>query len=270
MKLTLKIALIAFLFAKIGFAQEDDKKISQLTFLFVDEKYDKLVDKAGFMMESDKYKRNPLVYAYLAMGYFEIAKNPDQYDIEEKYKKPLKNAQKYAYKFVKKDKKNEYVAEYKDFLQALKDTSNKLAQHYYIIGKYSKANSIYKTVMKFSPDDPIMKLWAGIAYIRNNNANEGERLALEALAEIDENFQPDEVTAPVLPEGLLIISEYFANKGDYQSSEKAKKMVEVFKKYDPEEMDKAKKEAKRKKELEKEVEIRKFYSDDDDSDDDEE
>ena len=38
----------------------------------------------------------------------------------------------------------------------------------------------------------------------------------------------------------------------------------MFKKYDPEEMDKAKKEEKRKKELEKEKEIKRFYSDDDD------
>merc|ERR1711988_518536 len=123
----------------------------------------------------------------------------------------------------------------------------KLAQHFYIIGKYSKANSIYKYTMKFSPDDPIIKLWTGIAYIKNNNATEGERLALEALAEIDENFEPDEVTAPVLPQGLLIMSEYFANKGDYETSEKAKKLVEVFKKYDPDEMDKAKKRRKTQK-----------------------
>ena len=266
MKLLFKITLMTLFLTKIGYAQEEDKKISQLTFLFVDEKYDKLVDKAGFMMESDKYKRSPLVYAYLAMGYFEIAKHPDEYDIEDKYKKPLKNAQKYAYKFVKKDKKKQYIGEYKEFLQALKDTSNKLAQHFYIIGKYSKANSIYKYTMKFSPDDPIIKLWTGIAYIKNNNATEGERLALEALAEIDENFEPDEVTAPVLPQGLLIISEYFANKGDYETSEKAKKLVEVFKKYDPDEMDKAKKEERRKKELEKEKEIKRFYSDDDNDD----
>ncbi len=263
MKLLFKAAFILVLMSKVALAQEEDKKISQLTFLFVDEKYDKLVDKAGFMMESDKYKKNPLVYIYLSMGYYEIAKRPDEYDIEEKYKKPLKYAQKYAYKFVKKDKKKQYINEYKEYLTALKDTSNKLAQHFYIIGKYSKANTIYKYTMKFSPDDPIIKLWTGIAYIRNNNATEGERLALEALSEIDENFEPDKVTAPVLPEGLLIISEYFANKGDYQTSDKAKKLVEVFKKYDPEEMDKAKKEEKRKKELEKEKEIKRFYSDDD-------
>lgn len=64
---------------------------------------------------------------------------------------------------------------------------------------------------------------------------------------IDENFEPSTATAGVISSGMLILEEYFTQTGDMEMAAKAKKMVEVFKKYDPEVLDKKKQEEKKQK-----------------------
>jgi len=65
---------------------------------------------------------------------------------------------------------------------------------------------------------------------------------------------------------MLILEEYFTQIGDMEMAAKAKKMVDVFKKYDPEVLDKKKQEEKKQKAKEKDVVMKKFYSDEDDED----
>jgi len=272
MKRVLIIILFSFLYLSTAFAQSDDKKIDDLVFLYVDEKYDKVVDKGISLTQNDKYKKHPLPYIYAAMGYYQMSRRPDKYEIAkgEEYQKPLKSAQKYCYKFLKKDKKKEYYDDYEEFYDLMADTSNKLGQHYFLIEEYRKAASNYKYAFRAVNKDPILQLWQGVSEVKSRNTVEGEKNLLAALEKIDENFEPSEVTAGVLAHGMLLASEYFSQNGDATSSNKAKKLVEVFKKYDPDELDKKKMEERKEKAKEDDKVMRKFYSEDDEEEEDEE
>jgi len=256
------------LFAISKLNAQKDKKIDELIFLYVDEKYDKVIDKALALTENDAYKKNPLPLIYASMGYYQISRRPDKYDISKggKFENPLKNAQKYLASFMKKDAKaNEYFNDYKEYYDLLADTSNKLGQHFFLMENYSKSAGAYKTAVKALPQDPILLLWQGIGEVKSKNFAEGDKNIIAALDKIDENFKPSAVTGGVLAHGMLIVSEYLTQKGDMTNANKAKKLVEVFKKDDPDKLDKKKLEERKEKAKEDDRIMRKFYSDDDTS-----
>jgi len=254
-------------------AQKKDKKITDLLFLYADEKYDKLVYKSTSLTENDKYKRHPLPYIYLAMGYYEMSRKPDKFSVGERdsdFPKPLKSAEKYLYKYLKVEKKaKKYFPDYEssyndytDFYEAIADTANKLGQTLFLMDKPRKAASVYKNAYKAVPTNPVLLLWEGITEVKSKNTVEGDKNIITALNKIDENYKPVKSTAGVLAHGMLIIEEYLTQKGDVTNARKAKKLVDVFKKYDPDELDKEKMEARKEKAQRNKDEImRKFYSD---------
>lgn len=257
------IISIVLITISIRLNAQKDKKIDELMFLYVDEKYDKVVDKALALTDQDAYKKNPLPLIYASMGYYQISRLPAKYDIAKggKYENPLKNAQKYLASFVKKDAKaNEHYNSYLEYYDLLSDTSNKLGQHYFLMEQYSKSAGAYKAAVKALPNDPILLLWQSIGEVKSKNFAEGDKNMITALNKIDENFKPSPVTAGVLAHGMLIVSEYLTQKGDSQNAAKAKKLVEVFKKFDPDELDKKKMEERKEKAKEDDKIIRKFYS----------
>ena len=260
----LLIGLVSLLFLNKINAQKNDKKIDELVFLYVDEKYDKVVAKAVALTENEAYKKNPLPLIYASMGYYQISRRPDKYEQGKgaEYENALKNAQKYMYSFTKKDAKaNEYYNDYKEYYVLLMDTSNKVGQHYFLMEDYRKGAGAYKYAIKAFPNDPILLLWEGICEVKSKNFAEGDKNILAALAKIDENFTPSEATSGVLAHGMLIVSEYLTQKGDASNANKAKDLVEVFKKFDPDELDKNKMEKRKEKAKEDDVIMRKFYSD---------
>lgn len=262
------IGLISLLFSTKINAQKNDKKIDELVFLYVDEKYDKVVAKALALAENDAYKKHPLPLIYASMGYYQISRKPDKYEQGKgaEFENSLKNAQKFMYSFIKKDaKENEYYNDYKEYYALLADTSNKVGQHYFLMEDYRKGAGAYKNAVKAFPNDPILLLWEGICEVKSKNFAEGDKNILAALAKIDENFEPYEVTAGVLAHGMLIVSEYLTQKGDATNANKAKNLVEVFKKFDPDELDKAKMSERKEKAKEDDIIMRKFYSDEDTS-----
>lgn len=266
MKGYLLIGLVSFIFLNKINAQKNDKKVDELVFLYVDEKYDKVIDKAIALTENEAYKKNPLPLIYASMGYYQISRRPDKYEQGKggKFEGALKNAQKYMYSFAKKDaKENEYYNDYKEYYVLLADTSNKVGQHYFLMEDYRKGAGAYKNAVKAFPKDPILLLWEGICEVKSKNFAEGDKNILAALAKIDENFEPSEATAGVLAHGMLIVSEYLTQKGDASNANKAKNLVEVFKKFDPDELDKAKMSERKEKAKEDDVIMRKFYSDED-------
>jgi len=276
--LLLSIALT--LITAKSFAQKTDKKIDNLMFLFVDEKYEDVVWKGMNLMQNDKYKRHPAVYLYTSKGYYEMSRQPGKFSVGEKdskHPKPLKMSQKYLIKYVKTMKKvGKYFPDYtgtiddnKEFFTAIADTSNKLAQTLFVMNKERKAASIYKYAFRAVPMDPVLQLWQGVCEVKSQNTVEGEKNLKAALKNIDETFIPNKATSPVIAKGLLLAEEYLRTKGDYENADKAKKLVQVFKKYDPDELDKKKMEernAKLKKEAEENSVMRQFYSDENDED----
>lgn len=271
MKRYILIGLVSFLFSMKINAQKGDKKIDELVFLYVDEKYDKVVAKALALVENEAYKKHPLPLIYASMGYYQISRKPDKFEQGKgaEFENSLKNSQKYMYSFIKKDAKaNEYYNDYKEYYDLLADTSNKLGQHYFLMEDYRKGAGAYKNAVKAFPNDPVFLLWEGICEVKSKNFAEGDKNILIALGKIDENFKPSEVTAGVLAHGMLILDEYLSQKGDATNANKAKNLVEVFKKFDPDELNKAKMDERKEKAKEDDIIMRKFYSDEDSSSDD--
>lgn len=260
------------------YAQKAGKKIDDITFLYVDEKFDKVVFRCEALMKSDSYKKHPLIYIYASMSYYEMSKRPGKFSVGERdseFPKPLKMAQKHLYKFIKVDKKapkyydNSWVGDFKEYYIQLADTSNKLAQMLYLNEKYRKSASLYKAAFRAVPSDPVLHLWQAVGEMKSKNAVEGKKSLAAVMKEIDENFVPNKATAPVLAHGMLLAEEILRTIGDYENADKAKKLIDVFKKYDPDELDKkkmAERKEKAKKAAKDDVVMRKFMSDEEDED----
>lgn len=268
--------LLLFVFVSIKMNAQD-KKIDNLNFLYVDEKYDKLVDKSIGLMGDDTYKRHPMSYMYAALGLYEMSKNPGKFSVGEKdsdFPKPLKDAEKYIYKYLKAETKaSKYfpdyestINDYQEFFIQIADTANKFGQHLFLMEEYRKAAAEYKNAYKAIPSDPVLLLWQGLSEIKSKNTVEGDKNVKLALEQIDENYQPTDATKGVLANGMLILEEYLTQIGDGEKAAKAKKLVETFKKYDPDELDKKKMEERKEKAKEADKVMRKFYSDENDED----
>lgn len=274
----MKLKMICMLLLLVGsklYSQKAGKKIDDLVFLYVDERYDKVIFKCEAMMQNDSYRKHPLIYIYASMSYFEMSRKPGKFSVGEKdseFPKPLKMAQKHLYKFVKVDKKapkyyqNSWYEDFKEYYVQLADTSNKLAQYLYMNDKYRKSASAYKAAYKAIPSDPVLLLWQGIGEMKSRNATEGKKSLAAAMKLINKDFVPNKGTSPVLAHGMLLAEEIFRSMGDYTNADKAKKLIDVFKKYDPDELDKKKMEERKKKVVEDDKIMRKFFSDEDDED----
>ena len=276
-KLIIICAVLAFASSKL-YAQKAGKKIDDLTFLYVDEKFEDVIYKSENLMRNDSYKKHPLIYIYASMSYYEMSKRPGKFSVGEKdskYPKPLKMAQKHLYKFIKVDQKapkyydNSWVNDFKEYYVQLADTSNKLAQMLYLNEKYRKSASLYKSAFRAISSDPVLQLWQGIGEMKSKNSVEGKKSLAAAMKAIDENFTPSKATSPVLAYGMLLAEELLRTIGDLENADKAKKLIEVFKKYDPDELDKKKLEERKekaKKDAQDDMVMRKFMSDENDDD----
>ncbi|MEQ8624279.1 MAG: hypothetical protein RJQ00_05475 [Vicingaceae bacterium] len=244
-KKTLFTGLILFAFAAVQ-AQPEDKKISKITFLMVDGKYEDAAYKTEKLREDSDYRRNAWVYFYMSQSYYEIAKKPE---LQEDYPKAMKEALKAAYKLSKyRDKTDENMEVFKDaqeFLTELKDSTITISEIFYDNDNPRKAAYYLGKIVKFDEDDYAVWLMKGIYEIKSRNVGEGVKSILLAMDSINNNpdYQPDEVSAQTLVDALeeyaLIIKsgeydQYFSayrfepTEADVQ---KALAMKEDFKKY---------------------------------------
>lgn len=271
------VCTLLILSASSTFAQKDGKKIDELTFLYIDGKYDKAVNKGEALMQNDDYKKHPLIYMYTSMSYFEMSKKPGEFSVGEKdskFPKPIKMAQKWLYKFTKVDlKAPKYYdkswgddKEFKEYAVNLADTSNKIGQFLFLDDKFRKSASVYKNAFRAVPSDPVLQLWQGIGEVLSKNTSEGKKTLALALEAIDKDFEPTKATSAVLAHGMVLAEELFRKYELTTEADKAKALIEVFKKYDPDVLDKEKMEARKKKTLEDGAVMRSFASDEDDED----
>mgnify|MGYP000247612930 CR=1 FL=1 len=259
------------------FAQKDGKRIDDLTFLYVDGKYDKAVNKGEALMKNDDYKKHPLIYMYTAMSYYEMAKRPGKFSVGDRdsdFPKPIKMAQKHLYKFNKVDKKApKYYdkswggdREFQEFAVQLADTSNKMAQFLFSDDDYRKSASVYKYTYRAVPNDPVLLLWQGIGEIKSKNTTEGKKNLIAAIKLIDKDFEPSKATSSVIAHGMVLAEELFRSLDYIAEADKSKALIDVFMKYDPDVLNKEKMEARKKKMVDEGSVMRKFFSDEDDED----
>jgi tetratricopeptide (TPR) repeat protein len=178
-------AFVAFFFVlALGFApqvhaqiQEEEEEepilitedeLNQLLVWYVDEKYEKVLFKSIRYTEDDDQSKHPVPYLYMAKGYLGIH-NSDDSDLRETYEvdklKALKNALKYAAKFVKKDKEVEYVPQEQEFLEDLRKETIIAAETEMDNGKFTKAKSYYKYLTTIDEEDPGAWMMYGTVFL---------------------------------------------------------------------------------------------------------
>jgi len=145
-----------------------EDELNQLLVWYVDEKYEKVLFKAIRYTEDDEQKKHPVPYLYMAKGYLGIH-NSDDSDLRETYEvdklKALKNALKYAGKFVKKDKEMEYVPQEQELLEDLRKETIIAAETEMDNGKYTKAKSYYKYLTTIDEEDPGAWMMYGTVFL---------------------------------------------------------------------------------------------------------
>ena len=145
-----------------------ESELNQLLMWHVDEKYEKVLYKAIRYTEDDEQKKHPLPYLYMAKAYLGVH-NSDDPDLRESYEvdklKALKNALKYAGKFVKKDKEQEYVPKDLDFMEELRKETIIAAETEMDNEKYTKAKSYYKYLTTLDKEDPGAWMMFGTVYL---------------------------------------------------------------------------------------------------------
>jgi hypothetical protein len=176
--------------------------------LYMEENYGTIISKGEGMIENDKYKKDPEIYLYISMAFFELSQSNDG-DVEEDYPKALRNALKYASKFAKKDKDGVWMQDNADFFEDLKKAG--IADAAQWIGderKIRNAVSGYKYMTSAIPDDYNLLFFKGVLEHMNRNVGQAERDIQQAMNGLiplyeKERYRPSKASAPVLEDGLL-------------------------------------------------------------------
>ena len=176
--------------------------------LYMAEKYEDVAYKGISMIENDKYKKDPEIYLYIAMAWYEISQMNDE-KMEEEYPKALRDALKYASKFAKKDKDGVWMEDNADFFEDLKKAGiADAAQWIDDERKMRNAVSSYKYMTKAIPDDYNLLFFKGVLEHMNRNVGQAERDIQQAMNGLiplyaKERYRPSKASAPVLEDGLL-------------------------------------------------------------------
>lgn len=143
-------------------ANAQDPKYTRMLEDMVDGKYERVLYRAINFTENDKTKKDPEPYYYMAAAYLQIYLSDDP-ELQESYPKALKEALKYATKFVKKDKELEYVLDQTEFFEELRVAAIAQADTEMDAEKYTRAKSIYNYLVKLDLKDPSAYMMRGFS-----------------------------------------------------------------------------------------------------------
>jgi hypothetical protein len=193
---------------------------------FIMADYQDCLDDALKYTEKDKTRRESEPYLYASMVYMKYYNNPNYVEVDKD--DLLKDALKYAAKFVKYETKNEesdLVTQNKEALLELKKISVELAEYFYIEENFRKATYFLKKFDKVKQNPEIL-LVIGNCQILARNVTEGERnlkLALEQLKTNNVEFTNSDLL------GELTIRSFKAQIRFFQSNEETEKASQYIK-----------------------------------------
>lgn len=205
-RIVLSITLV--LFTAQLFAQVVGGMNYKLEKLFMEEKYEDVAYKGMKMVEDDKYKKDPEIYMYISMAWYEISQMNDE-KMQEEYPKALQDAMKYASKIIKKDKEGTWYDDNSDFFEDLKKAGiAEAAQWLSDEKKLRNAVTSYKNMTKAIPDDYNLLFFKGVLEQMNRNTGQAERDITDAMKGLiplyaDPKYRPSKASAPILEDGLL-------------------------------------------------------------------
>lgn len=208
-------------------AQAQKHVYEDLLVLYVDEKYEKCMDKAIGYTENDDTKRDALPFLYMSMCNFEMSKQ-EKYAVD--YPKASRDAIKWAEKYRKKDKELEFFHNYDDYWADLNTMAMEEGENMLDDPKgLSKAKYMFDGMTAYCPENPGAWLMLAIAHYKKNMAKEGDM----AIAEYDKviaaagdikTLPPDQ--RKLLKNGLIRYADHLVSKGQ---RDKAKKYATVGK-----------------------------------------
>ena len=176
--------------------------------LYMEEKYEDVAYKGMNMVENDKYKKDPEIYLYIAMAWYEISQMNDE-EMQEEYPKALRDAFKYAAKFAKKDKDGVWYEDNIDFFEDLKKAGIADAEKW-IDDERKRRNAVgtYKYMTKAIPEDPNLLFFKGVLEYMNRNAGQADRDIQMAMAALiakyqDPKYRPSRASKPILEDGMI-------------------------------------------------------------------
>lgn len=204
-----------------SWSQEDDPPLipqedfDDLLMWMVDGKFEKVLYKAIRYTENDKTSKEPLPYVFMSMAFFKISETSDA-ELLEDYPGALKNALKYASKFVKKDREKNHYSAYTAYFNDLRRATMNEAEMFVDNEKFTKAKSYYKYLYTLDREDPGAWLMYGTVLWKNNSkrdAQESWAKAMEILTSYGGKGL-EEVQVDLLKYGVIYTAEMLSDLGD--------------------------------------------------------
>ncbi len=169
MKKFIAAAFLAIAFVFTANAQAGDYK--DLLTLFVDEKFDKVVEKATRYTEGEKTKKDALPYLFISMSYFEMSKRDKwKTKVPDAFKLSLKSIKSYA----KYDPQREFASEYEDFFAELRTALIADGELMLDQQKFTKAKSDYQYLLNLEANDAGAQIYLGITLVAMKSKKEAD------------------------------------------------------------------------------------------------
>lgn len=185
-----------------------------LLVLYVDEKFEKCIDKAEGYTTNDNTKKDPLPFLYISMCYHEMSK---QEKFLADYPKASREAMKWAEKYRRKDKDLEFFHNYEDFWMSLNTAAMDEGENLMDDPKgLSKSRQVWSSMTKYYPENPGPWLMLAITQYQGNLAKEADL----SVKEFDKVFKAAGNIASLpadqrklLKNALIRFADYSMDKG---------------------------------------------------------
>ena len=200
-----------------------NEKYDKILILIVNEDYEKALYKAEAFTLKDDTKKDPIPHLYCSMAYFEISKRNEY---QEKYPKAFAESLKYAGKFRKYDKNNEFYPEHTEFLGELRKESYIQAEIMNDQSKWTRSRAIYKGLVDLDPNDPGAQLMQAFVLYKAKANRDGDLSAQAAKDLVKKNGTSGlgKEQVDFLRRSILTMSEYHNGSGNRA---KAKELLEL-------------------------------------------
>lgn len=215
--------LAAFLLGLMSFSYAQD--YDDLTILYADGSYEKLVAKAEKYTQKDETKKDPIPYIWMAKGLYKISVSGND---DPAYKNAFKDAMGCYAKAVKYDTENSAREEHQEFVEDFTNAAAELIINDADAEDWGKSYGWSVKYSKMAKDEGgIMFMSAALKYRRNDKsgANTDWKTAdakMEGITSLDEWLEADR---KLLREGLLQSAACYI---DSRQVEKARALLDKY------------------------------------------
>ncbi|MEO8588187.1 MAG: hypothetical protein ABI432_02370 [Flavobacteriales bacterium] len=206
------LTLATFLLCFSAFAQKH--VYEDLLVMYVDEKYEKCIEKAEAYTMGEETKKDALPFLYMSMCFFEMSK-VEKFAAD--YPRASRDALKWAEKYRKKDKEREFFGNYEDYWAELNTNATTTGENLLDDPKgISKAKQIFDAMVGYYPENPGPWLLLALSQYKSNLVKEGDLSVVEfdkvmaAVGDIKTLPKDQQVT---LKDALIRYADYLTSKG---------------------------------------------------------